>query len=397
MTITEIRRRQAEIVAQARSLIDEITPRTSASRARELEAQHDRAMDEHDRLERLANGEQRGGHSPDEATDEQRKRAFDHYLRYGIANMPNDLRAVASRLQSEARTFVGQGTGVEADGGYLVPTGFMPELVKSLKAYGPMVDGSIVRQLITRSGNAIPWPNVDDTGNMGSQIAENTQATLSEITFGSKTLNAYKYTSGTVIVSNELLQDSALDPEVIIRDLMAERIGRRGNYDLTVGDGSSKPNGIAHAATSGVTAASPTSVTFDEIIDLEHAVDPLYRTDPSCRYMFSDATLKVLRKLKDGEDRYVWNPADVKTGAPATLNNYPYSINQDMPAATAGNKSVLFGAFNRYVHRQVQQFSIRRLNERYADYDQVGFIGFTRFDGDLIDAGAVKALTQAAS
>lgn len=113
--------------------------------------------------------------------------------------------------------------------------------------------------------------------------------------------------------------------------------------------------------------------------------------------MFSDATLKILRKLKDGEDRYVWNPAEVKTGAPATLNNYPYSINQDMPAATAGNKSVLFGAFNRYVHRQVQQFSIRRLNERYADYDQVGFIGFTRFDGDLIDAGAVKALTQAAS
>lgn len=397
MTLTEIRRRQAEIVAQARSLLDEITERTPASRARELEAQHDRAMDEHDRLERLANGEQRGGHSSLGATDEQRKRAFAHYLRYGVSNMPDDLRAVASRLQMEARTFVGQGTGVEADGGYLVPTGFMPELVKSLKAFGPMNNGEIVRQLITRSGNPIPWPTVDDTGNMGSQIAENTQASLSEVTFGSKTLNAYKYTSGTVLVSNELLQDSALDPEVIIRDLMAERIGRVGNRDLTVGDGSDKPNGIAHAAASGVTAASPTSVTLDEIIDLEHAVDPLYRSDPSCRYMFSDATLKILRKLKDGEDRYVWNPAEVKTGAPATLNNYPYSINQDMPAATAGNKSVLFGAFNRYVHRQVQQFSIRRLNERYADYDQVGFIGFTRFDGDLIDAGAVKALTQAAS
>jgi HK97 family phage major capsid protein len=168
-----------------------------------------------------------------------------------------------------------------------------------------------------------------------------------------------------------------------------------GNQDQSVSLKRSKPNGIVHAAGAGITAAGTKTITADEILDLEHSVDPAYRSDPSCRYMFTDATLKIIRKLKDGQGRYIWQPADMKGGAPSILNNYPYSINQHMPEATTGNKSILFGAFNRYVVRIVNQFTIRRLVERYADFDQTGFLGFSRLDGQLLDAGAVKALTQA--
>ncbi|HLL28575.1 MAG TPA: phage major capsid protein [Xanthobacteraceae bacterium] len=431
MTLKEIRDAQAKAVADARTLMESIGSDTTPEKAKEIEEQHDKAMAEYDRLEALAvreqeqikrenalnavadpvrtpKGEDRSvpavevpEEQPAPLDDVQRKKAFDYYLRYGLTDMPADMRQIMRRAQAEARTFLGQGistTGGGAagsDGGYLVPTGFMPELIKSLKAWGPMMDPDIVRVLNTSTGVSIPWPSMDDTSNEGALIAENTAVSTAELTFGTKSLDAWKYTSGVVLVSNELLQDAALDVETIVRDAMAERIGRKGNRDLTTGDGSSKPNGIVHATSGGVTAASASGVTFDDLIELEHSVDPAYRNDPSCRWMFTDTTLKILRKLKDGQGRYIWNPADVKAGEPATISGYAYSVNQHMAEATTGNKSVIFGAFNRYVRRMVLQFSIRRLTERYAEADQIGFIGFTRFDGELLDAGAVKALTQA--
>jgi HK97 family phage major capsid protein len=233
---------------------------------------------------------------------------------------------------------------------------------------------------------------MDDTSNEGALIAENTQVALAEISFGTKNLEAYKYTSGVVLVASELLQDSAVDVEAVVRNAMAERVARIGNKHATVGDGASKPHGVVTAAGAGATAASATAITFDDLIELEHSVDPAYRTDPSCRFMFDDATLKAIRKLKDGQNNYIWQPADARAGSPPTILNYPYSVNQAMASIGTGNRSVVFGAFNRYVVRMVNEFSIRRLVERYADYDQTGFIGFTRLDGELLDANAVKAL-----
>ena len=271
----------------------------------------------------------------------------------------------------------------------------MAELVKSLKAWGPMLDPGVTRRIDTATGNSLTMPTMDDTSNTGALIAENTVVTLAEIAFGTKVLDAFKYTSGVVLVSSELLQDSAIDVEAIVRDAMSERIARIGNPHLTTGTGSGQPDGIVTASTLGKTAAAQQAVTFDEIIDLEHSVDPAYRNDPSCRFMFNDAMLKIVRKLKDGEGRYIWQPADMKAGLASNIDGYPYSINQAMAAVTTGNKTILFGAFNKYVVRMVLQFAIRRLVERYADYDQTGFIGFTRLDGELLDTAAVKHLIQA--
>lgn len=412
MKISELRSKQEQLVADARAALAEIKDDTPEARATELNEQHDRAMAEYDRIEarigreqkladreaelnaaddRRPNGEDRsvnGGRQEDAA--EVRAAAFRSYLRHGLDDMPAEQRKIVREMRA-------QGVGTDSKGGYLVPEGFMAELVKSLKAWGPMLDPGITRVLTTTTGNSIPWPTMDDTSNEGALIGENTQVTESELAFGTKTLDAYKYTSGVVLVSAELLQDSAIDVEGTVRAAMAERIGRIGNRHLTVGTGSNQPNGIVTAATAVTGVAAAAAITFDNLIDLFHAVDPAYRDDPSTRWMFNDGTLKALRKIKDAEDRYVWQPADVRTGAPATILEKPYSINQAVAAIGASNKSVVFGAFNRYVVRMVREFAIRRLVERYADYDQTGFIGFTRLDGELLDAAAVKTLQHAAS
>lgn len=424
-TIPALREKQQKLVADARAKLEEIKDDTPEARAKEIETEYDAMMAEYDRIDgevaqlearerrqqqleqreqQLARPDPRRPTGSDivvppaqVASGEtaeviaQRRAAFNAYLRYGSSGLTPEQRALLPRAPVEGRA---QSAQAVTTGGYLVPTGFMADLIVALKAWGPMLDPGVTRELVTQTGADIPWPSMDDTSNEGSLIAENTQVSAAEVTFGTKVLGAHKYTSGVVLVPSELLQDSGLDVEAIIRMAMAERIGRIGNRHLTVGTGNSMPNGIVTAAAAGATAASATAIVMDDLINLEHAVDPAYRSDPSCRWQMNDGTLKAVRKLKDGEGRYIWQPADARAGAPPTLLNYPYSVNQAMADIASSAVSVVFGAMNRYVTRKVNEFSIRRLVERYADYDQVGFIGFMRMDGELLDTTAVKKLTH---
>ena len=412
MTLVEIRDKQQKLVADARAKLDEMTADVTEARAKEIEAEHDKIMAEVDRLEARAQreeklaareaelnaaderrplGEDRSVRPGDDArTPEQRYAdAFRSYLRGGVEGLSREERGILRREETR-----GQAVNSNTQGGYLAPGEFMSELVRSLKAWGPMFDDGVTRVINTASGVELTWPTVNDTANEGALIAENQQVTATEVAFGTKMLNAHKYTSGVVLVSDELLQDAVMPVEAIVRDLMAERIGRIGNKHLTTGDGASKPSGVVAAAGAGATAAGASAITLNDLIDLEHSVDPAYRSDPSCAFMFNDATLKALRKLKDSDGNYIWQPADARSGAPATLFNYRYAINQAMADVGTTNKSVVFGAMNRYIVRIVMDFAMRRLVERYADYGQIGLIGFMRMDGDLMDTGAVKVLTH---
>lgn len=417
MAISELRAKQAQLVADARALREEIVDTTPEARVAEIDAGHDAAMAEYDKLEAriareeaiesreaLLNAADDRRPTGDNRTvkpgqEEQRPEAELHadalrsFIRFGKEGMTPEQRKILERNKVEDRA---QSVGTNTAGGYLVPTIFQEELIKSLKAWGPMLDPGVTRMLRTATGAAITFPTMNDTANVGALIAENAQVSTSEIAFGTKTIDAYKYTSGVTLISDELLQDAVIDIEQIVRDAMAERIGRIANTHLTTGDGSSKPNGIVTAATA-VNAADDITITFDDLIELEHSVDPAYRNDPSCKWMFNDTTLKVLRKLKDLEGNYIWQPADVKGGAPATILNYSYAVNQAMASIAASAKPVAFGAMNKYLVRVVNEFAMKRLVERYADYGQVGFIGFARLDGELLDAGAVKVLQNLAS
>ena len=173
---------------------------------------------------------------------------------------------------------------------------------------------------------------------------------------------------------------------------LGERIGRILNTHLTTGSGSSQPNGLVTGATSGVTAASGTAVTYGELIDLKHSVDPAYRGNAT--WMFSDATLAALKKLVDGDSRPLWNPG-IANGEPDRLDGDRYVVNNDVLDMASSAKAIIYGDLSKYVIRDVAGMTLLRLNERYADVGQVGFIAFSRHDGDSLDATAFKCITMA--
>jgi len=416
-----MREKQQNHVKQAREALAKITDATPEADRVAAEAEHDRHMGDFDVLqgridreeklmEREAKLAERDGNRPtyedrevqpgDQTPAEKRKAAFKNYQRYG----GEGLRPEERDLLGKPRIFRADGEVIEARaqgitdstaGGYLVPEGFQNELVVSMKAYGPMLDPGVTREIATTSGNLIPWPSMDDTANQGRRLTENTQVNTATLAFGVHQLFAFKYTTDVVLVGNELLQDAGVDPEQIIRDAMAIRMGRVVNNDLTVGTGASMPTGIAYAAAlnpNNYSSASGTAIAFDDMIETEHSLDPDYRKLPGVRWQMHDTTLKALRKLKDGDGQYIWQPASVIAKAPATILGYDYLINQAMQQIGAGNIPVLFGDHQRYVVRRVKEFMIRRLVERYADYDQVGFIGFARYDGALVDHVGVVAM-----
>ena len=400
--LMELREKQQKILKDATDALDRVETAENETRAKEIETEYDSLMSEHDKIvaraeraQKLADAQRAISDSPAPVTPEKKQDAgavrsyrelYVEYLRSGISGLSD----------ADRKEFRAQSAGVNSEGGFTVDSAFFAELNKSMKAFGPMLDPGVTRQIVTGTGANLEWPTMDDTSNKGALLAENTQDSASNLVFAQKQLDAFKYTSGIFRVSEELLQDSELDIEGIVRDAMAERIGRIANEHLTTGTGSGQPNGILTATTSGVTADSATLLDADELLDLFHSVDPAYRQLGSA-WMWNDTTLKAIRKLKDGQGNYLWQAPDLRTGEPGTFLGSPYVINQDMPGIEASSTPVLFGNMDRYVVRRVKEFAIKRLVERYADFYQVGFVGFTRLDGELIDAGSTRKLTMGAT
>ncbi|MEL6661129.1 MAG: phage major capsid protein, partial [Bacteroidota bacterium] len=169
--------------------------------------------------------------------------------------------------------------------------------------------------------------------------------------------------------------------------------------ELTTGTGTNMPEGVATAAGAGVTAAAQTAITRPELLGLIHSVDPRYRRrgTKGSRLMFNDATLADIKMLSFGssDDRPLWQPS-IREGEPDRIDGYSYSINQDMPDMAAGNRSILFGDFSKYLIRIIGRPVMMRLNERYAEELETAFLMYQRLDGRLLSSNAVKALTQAA-
>lgn len=298
--------------------------------------------------------------------------------------------------EHEARA---QSVGTTTAGGFLRPEGFVSAIELSMLAFGGMREVSTI--IRTASGQVLPWPTANDTGNTGILLSENTQDSEQDVVFSEIQLDAYKYSSRIVRVSNELMQDNATQPNLptMLGQMLGERLARVTNTDFTTGDGTNKPNGIVTAASSGKTAASATAVTANELVDLVHSVDPSYRNLPGAGWMFNDTTLRDIRKLTDGNTRYIWSDSGgLVGGIPNTLLTYPVTVNQDVATMASTSKSILFGALSKYLIREVQDVTLVRMNERFADYHQVAFVAFLRTDGEMLDAGTdpVKFITQAA-
>lgn len=421
----KLREQAANFATEARSLLDQASKEKDETRSVELEAQHDKAMGDYDKsitraekIEKLdaakrkaelyAEAEERkqrdnkrpemnGVETPTDAMDY--RTAFHDYLRAQgqKGEMSEEARAVlASGYQSvESRAQV---SGTNSAGGFTVPTELQAILVKSMAAWGPMYDEDICTTITTTGGGSLPMPTVNDTGVTAGAHIEG--ATLTDdggkdATFGQKTLEAYARDSEWIRVSKELADDSIFAMESLLGGLLGERLGRIANLDLTTGNGSSNPNGIVTASSLGNTATGTAAITWDEIFDLEHSVDPAYRVSPKARYMFNDSTLLAVRKLKDGAGNYLWQMGDVKSGIPATFNGRAYSINQAMASLGAANKVMLFGDFSKYFVRKVGAPLIGAIQDKDF-WPGFGIAGYIRFDGELADTAAVKHLITAA-
>jgi len=339
---------------------------------------------------------------------EQYEAAFEAYVRRGVTNLSMDQRAA---LQSGFTTVENAlSAGGTSAGGYTVPPGFRDVLIETMKWYGSV--RSVATVIQTDSGQPLQWPTNNATAQVGRILSENTQLTETDPAFGTATLGAYMYSSDSVLVPYQFLQDTAIDAEAYLARILGVRIGRIQNQHFTTGTGTSQPTGIQTNATVGVTlpTGNTTTLTYAGLISLVHSIDPAYRYGASngtnvdiaasntrAKFMMSDAALAAARQIVDSQNRPLWQPS-VQSGAPDTLLGYSVTLNNDMPVPAANAKSVLFGDFERgYVIRDVVGLQVRRLDERYADFLQVGWFAFQRTDATVQDSAAYAALKQSAT
>lgn len=318
-----------------------------------------------------------GGKTPEEKTG----RASDEYK----GSFWNAMRA----KDPSAAVYNALQVGTDSEGGYLVPDEFEHTLIEALEEEN--VFRTLAKIINTSSGDRkIP---VVATKGEASWIDEEGLYQEDDDAFTQVSIGAYKL--GTMIkVSEELLNDSAFDLESYISKEFARRIGAREEDSFFNGDGTGKPLGILAAsggAEIGVKAASATAITADEIIDLFYSLKSPYRK--KAVWVLNDATIKAIRKLKDNNNQYLWQPSLV-AGTPDTILGRPVVTSAYMPVAAAGAKTIAFGDFSYYWIADRQGRSFKRLNELYAANGQVGFLGSQRVDGKLVLPEAIKVLQQ---
>ena len=276
--------------------------------------------------------------------------------------------------------------GTDTEGGYLVPDEFEHTLVQGLEEENVL--RSLCTVIQTSSGDRkIPIVTAHGTA---SWVDEEDPIPTSDETFGQISIGAHKVAT-MIKVSDELLQDSVFNLESYIAAEFARRIGAAEEEAFITGNGTGKPTGLLHATNGagiGVTTNGNTP-TADEIFDLIHSIKSVYRK--KAVFLLNDSTLKVLRKLKDGQGQYLWQPG-LKEGQPDTLLNYRLVTSPFMPEIDSGNKVILFGDFKSYWIADRQGRSFQRLNELYAATGQVGFRATQRVDGRLVLAEAMKCL-----
>lgn len=393
--ILEMRQKRAEIWDKAKAFLDEHEGENGVMNAEdtaEYERMEQEVVDMGHAIERMERAEQMDREMneaagpnlagqperPAPATDSKRGTASDAYKKA----FWNQLRG---RSSFEVRNALQVGELTE--GGYTVPDEFENQLIEALQEENIM--RGLVHVISTSSGDR-KIPLVTNYGT-ASWIEEEEQIPESDVAFNQITLGAHKLATA-IRISQELLNDSAFDLASFIAHEFQRRAGAAEEEAILSGDGSHKPIGLLHAtlgAQVGVTTASATAITADELIDLQHSLKSGYRRKAA--FIMNDAAIKAIRKLKDGQGQYLWQPS-IREGVPDMILNTKVYMSNYMPLVEAGNKVVLYGDYSYYWLADRTGRTMQRLNELYAMTDQVGFKLTERLDGRLILPEAVKVL-----
>ena len=310
---------------------------------------------------------------------EEYSKALKKYLTKGERGLSEHEYNILSRAQSTSNS----------EGGYTIPTDLANEIIKGMAAYGGVRENA--RVMTTAGGNTLNFSYNDDTAVGVGLITEASAITADDDTaFSQVSFSAYKY--GTAVyINRELIEDSAFDIVAYIEELFAERFGRGLNAKYTTGTGSSQPRGCAYNLTTGVTLADQDAITFDEVLDLKHSVDPAYRRNG--KFMLNDATLLAIKKLSvgTGDARPLWQPSLV-LGQPDTIDGSQYFVNQDMDGLGSLKTPMVYGDFSKFMIRDVAGMRIVKSDQYKVLNDQLTVVGWMRTDSDLLDSRALKAM-----
>lgn len=315
--------------------------------------------------------------------------AFSKYLRHGMGSLNAQERSLMEKRGTSTQV-----VGTDSLGGFLVPQEFSNELDVATLFTGEVE--RLAKKLNTASGGLLDYPTVDDTGTDAILTSEAGAVTTADMTFANKQLSAYNYSS-LVKVSAQLLQDSAFDLNSFLVEAMGERIARATNAAFTTGDASSKPQGIVTGSSLGNTAAGASAITADDVLDLIYSIDASYRNKPSFGLMAHDNIISAIRALGVGSsnDYPIWQPG-MAVGQPDRIFGVPVYVNNDMQSSIAtATKTMIAADFSKYVVRNAGGVQFLRLNERFMNELEIGFICYKRADGAVLNSAAVKHLLQA--
>lgn len=311
------------------------------------------------------------------------------YLRHGDK--------VSAEQAAVIRNAMSTTTG--AEGGFTVATEVPKMVIDALKAFGGMREVADV--IATAAGNAWQYPASDGTSEVGEIVGENTPASGGDVTFSQVPLVVYKYSSKKLALPWELIQDSAIDVVQFVINRLAQRLGRITNLHYTVGTGTAQPWGVIARAGVGKTGTTGQTgtVIYDDLVDLKHSVNRAYRK--GAKFMMADTSVRVVAKIKDTAGRPIFTPSyeyGITQDTPDLLLGHPIVVNDDVAAMAANAKSIAFGDFKQYQIRDVMETIIRRFDDSaFALNGQVGFCGWQRTGGNLLDANAVKVYQNSAT
>lgn len=306
------------------------------------------------------------------ATDEYKCAVLDGF-RSGFKQPSNELRV-----------------GLDPSGGYLVPDEYDRRLIQGLE------EENILRKLATTiNTTGLHKINVAAVKPAAAWVEEGEALTFSDATFDQVILDAYKLYVA-VKVSEELLYDNAFNLEGYLLNSFAKALGNAEEQAFLTGDGKNKPTGILHSVGGGVVGVTTAADTIkaDEVVDLVYTLKRPYRKNAA--FITSDATLSVIRKLKDSNGNYLWQPA-LAAGEPDRLLGYPVYTSAFMPKIEKGAPVIAFGDYSYYNIGDRGTRSIAELKELYAANGLVGFVSKERVDGKLILPEAVQILKMKAA
>jgi len=322
--------------------------------------------------------------------------------------MRKSFREMSQEDAQKVRNTMSTTTGSE--GGFTVQPLVATSLIDLLKAYGFM--RRVADQITTANGADLAYPTSDGTTEVGEIVAQNVAATSADPTFGTRSLNVFKFGSKIITIPIELIQDSSIDIVAMVQKRMRDRIGRAQNIYFSTGTGTGQPMGLFTAAGVGKvgTTGQVTTVTYDDLVDLVDSLDAAYLDNPPSTpelpnvepgWMFSQSMRRVVRKIKDTSGRPIWTPSYDEGAAaktPDRLLGYPVNINNDAPAAGANAKSMAFGNLHKYLIRDAMDVTMFRFDDSaFVSKGQIGFLAWARAGGNLMDVNSVKTYQHPAT